>query len=209
MNENHYELLVIVTGAISDAELEGVRVMLEELLKKHDSTIHYMHNLGRRKLAYSIKRQAHGTYLLCEFDAPGEHIKKLERALALTTELLRHCIVRRKKVGTPIPLERREEEAGPVRRTGAPRKTQDEELLGKAAPLSDEETSPRETIAIAAAPEETPAPVIPTPVLVLPKEEPPIEETSTPEEGAKKKGKKASYEELDQKLNELLSDDII
>jgi small subunit ribosomal protein S6 len=202
---NHYELLAIVTGSVSDTEIDGVRGNLEELLKKHTSAIHYMHNLGRRKLAYPIKHQGSGTYLLCEFDADGESIKKLERALALTTEILRHCIVRRQKVGSPVPLERREEEVRPgPRRVSSVKKGMDEELLG-AAPLEDVTSAP-----MPVASSDDPIPPVPAGAAPAVKEEPAEEApASTAEEESKKKGKKASYEELDQKLNELLSDDII
>lgn len=203
---NHYELLAIVDGRIADSELEGFRATLEEILKKHVSQIHYTHNLGRRKLAYPIKHQAHGIYLLCEFDAPTAAISKLERALALTSELLRHCIVRRKTIGAPVPLERREEEP----RARTMRKTQDDELLGR-TPLEEIITAP-------------PAPAVPIPIPAehVTTEKPPAE-ALTPKEGmvsqedkpavtddgSKKKGQKISYEDLDKKLNELLSDDII
>lgn len=214
---NHYELLTIVTGSVSDTEIDGVRANLEELLKKHTSAIHYTHNLGRRKLAYPIKHQGNGTYLLCEFDADGESIKKLERALALTTEILRHCIVRRKKVGSPVPLERREEEVRPgLRRISSVKKGVDEELLG-VAPLEEVASAPMPVASSDEPTDDTPVTTpSPTPASPVPaaKEEP-VEEapaTATEEESkeeTKKKGKKASYEELDQKLNELLSDDII
>lgn len=215
---NHYELLVIVDGRIPDTELEAFKNTFEDLLKKHVSPIHYIHNAGRRKLAYPINHQGHGTYLLCEFDAPGEQIKKLERALSLTTELLRHCIVRRKTVGAPIPFERREEETRS--RDGRPmRKSQDEELLGK-APLEQEVPTP----SVAPSPTATAVPI--APVVVVPddittapapeekvktKAEPEEQEApaATPEDTGKKKAQKVSYEDLDKKLNELLSDDIL
>ena len=206
---NHYELLAIVDGRIADTELDGFRTTLEETLKKHVSQIHYTHNLGRRKLAYPIKHEGHGIYLLCEFDAEGDAIKKLERALSLTTEILRHCIERRKTIGAPIELERRETIEP---RTRGPRRSQDEALLGR-APLEEVSTSaaPMTTPAMQPTPEPAPAPVtvsvaaddtaVPIPAIS-------DEETVTEEEG-KKKGQKVSYEELDKKLNELLSDDII
>lgn len=207
---NHYELLVIVDGRIPDTELEAFKNTFEDLLKKHASPVHYIHNAGRRKLAYPINHQGNGTYLLCEFDAPGENIKKLERTLSLTTELLRHCIVRKKTVGAPIPFERREEETRT--RDGRPmRKSQDEELLGK-APLEQEVSTP----SVASSPAITATPIAPTPTptpeeKVETKAEPEEQAApaATPEDTGKKKAKKVSYEDLDKKLNELLSDDIL
>lgn len=205
---NHYELLVIVDGRIPDTELEAFKKTFEDILKNHVSPIHYIHNAGRRKLAYPINHQGHGTYLLCEFDAPGEHIKKLERALSLTTELLRHCIVRRKTVGAPIPFERREEETR--FRDGRPmRKTQDEELLGQATLAEAVPTSAAASPATTtpSAPTPTPAPKEKVEAKAEPEEQ--AAPSVSPEDTGKKKEKKVSYEDLDKKLNELLSDDIL
>ncbi|MDP2631091.1 MAG: 30S ribosomal protein S6, partial [Candidatus Uhrbacteria bacterium] len=142
---NHYEFLGILNGTYADTEVGALVSQVEETIKKHAETIHYVQNLGRRKLAYPIKHQGHGTYVLIEFDADGEAIKKLDRLFRLTNELLRHCIVRRKTVGKPMPLERREEESRPTRtyeRTGT-RRALGEELLGDTPTLlASEEPAP-------------------------------------------------------------------
>jgi|GEM_PF-380629 len=232
---NHYEFLGILNGTFADTEVGSLVSQIEETIKKHAETIHYTQNLGRRKLAYPIKHQGHGTYVLIEFDAPGEAIKKLDRLFRLTNELLRHCIVRRKTIGKPLPLERREEDARPrsFERGGGMRRALGEELLGDAPVLSkdSETTEPAEqqqekTVAAVPEPEmpatmKTEDDLAPKDVASVPTDDStqvspvtsaePNEESpsSSEEEAAKKKNKKVSYEELDKKLNELLSDDII
>lgn len=234
---NHYEFLGILSGAYADTEVGALVSQIEETIKKHTETIHYVQNLGRRKLAYPIKHQGHGTYVLIEFDAAGDTIKKLDRLFRLTNELLRHCIVRRKTVGKPLPLERREEESRPARtyeRTGN-RRALGEELLGDTPTiLASEEpapaTLPQEGVKEEAVHQDTPAPATATQSddtssasTTPPTTEPATEEATPPDDtkqktekddetaddSAKKKNKKVSYEELDKKLNELLSDDII
>ncbi len=222
---NHYEFFGILNGTYADTEVGALVSLLEETIKKHTETIHYVQNLGRRKLAYPIKHQGHGTYVLIEFDADGEAIKKLDRLFRLTNELLRHCIVRRKTVGNPLPLERKEEESRPraFDRTGM-RKTLGEELLGETPSFStiDEPVAPAapsEQIDTKTSEESAPsqAPIAESQSHPTPSMAPQTDTSSTPttdgeaeaEDEAKKKSKKVSYEELDKKLNELLSDDII
>lgn len=217
---NHYEFFGILSGTYADTEVGALVSQLEETIKKHTETIHYVQNLGRRKLAYPIKHQGHGTYVLIEFDADGEAIKKLDRLFRLTSELLRHCIVRRKTVGNPLPLERKEEESRPrpFDRVGM-RKTLGEELLGETPTIETinetTETKPVENLIVEELIAPSPADNIPP----APEESSSVSNTaqtstSTPPEEdtadeTKKKGQKVSYEELDKKLNELLSDDII
>lgn len=224
---NHYELFALVSGQHADSEVEGILGQLQEMLTKHVTTIHYTQNLGRRKLGYPIKHQHHGTYVLFEFDAEPQEIKKIDRLLKLTAELLRFCLIKRKVVGKPIQLERKEEESrGPrVERPATQRRTLGEELLGDTPVLSEEPasvTAPAEipveetlaskeevaevppSPAVSVAPEPIPEPVVAKSSKVTESDD------STPSDTAKKKQpKKASYEELDEKLNKLLSDDIL
>ena len=225
---NHYEFLGILNGTYADSEVGALISQLEEVIKKHTETIHYVQNLGRRKLAYPIKHQGHGTYVLIEFDAPGEAVKKLDRVFRLTNELLRHCIVRRKTVGAPLPLERKEEERMRPHERASTRKVLGEELLGETIMPVQEPSTPEEKPAEVG--EVTPPTVssspmtddtgsdsvpdvvitaIPTPTDDAAGTPTKTDEEETPEESAKKKNKKVSYEELDKKLNELLSDDIL
>lgn len=220
---NHYELFAIISGQHADSEIEGITGQLQELLAKHHTTIHFSQNLGRRKLCYPIKHQHHGTYMLFEFDAEPQEIKKIDRLLKLTSEVLRFCLIKRKTVGKPITLERKEEDQRTPTRTerpASPRKTLGEELLGDAPGISDEpEVTPvaEEPVLEPEAPtpqEEVPETPV-APVTIAPKiaseeslESTPSEDSSS-SRTAKKVQKKVSYEELDKKLNELLSDDII
>ncbi len=101
---NHYEILAIITGALADTEVPSAITKIEEALKKYECSIHYTQNLERRRLAYPIKRQQYGSYALIEFDCAPDMIKKIEHELGLTSELLRHTIVRRLSVGKPRPI---------------------------------------------------------------------------------------------------------
>ena len=91
----HYELLYLVSGAYSDEEVLAIKEKIRVLIEKAGGKITLDDTLGKRKLAYPIKQQHHGTYQLLEFDIDGEPIKKLSNDLQLTDEVLRHTIVKR------------------------------------------------------------------------------------------------------------------
>lgn len=93
----HYELLYIIPNQYTDEEVETISDKVGKIIKDAGSTITIEDNLGKKKLAYSIKQVTQGTYLLLEFDSEPENIAKIKKPLDLTTEVLRFQIVTKKK----------------------------------------------------------------------------------------------------------------
>ncbi len=106
---NHYELLTIVSGKFAEGELESVTGKIDDLLKKNGCAIHYTQHMGRRKLAYPIKHLHYGYYVVHEFDGSPEIVKKIDRELGLSADLLRHLITKRDEVGAPKQFHARPE----------------------------------------------------------------------------------------------------
>ncbi len=90
---NKYELLYIVSAQYTDQEVEGVQKLVSDLLEKNGAKIASQQNLGKIKLAYSIKKQRHGTYILVYFDADPNTVKETNRLLGLMDEVLRHTML--------------------------------------------------------------------------------------------------------------------
>ena len=59
---------------------------------------------GKRKLAYEVKHQKEGSYVLQDFQIGPDRIPELEAALKITEEVLRHLIVRKPERPTPTPV---------------------------------------------------------------------------------------------------------
>jgi len=51
-------------------------------------------SLGRRRLAYQIDKQREGHYILMEANVEPDHLDELELNLKLSSEVLRHLIIR-------------------------------------------------------------------------------------------------------------------
>jgi small subunit ribosomal protein S6 len=51
-------------------------------------------NWGKRKLAYTIKKQEHAVYVFYTVEMPGEGVKKVEGTLNITDEVIRYLIAR-------------------------------------------------------------------------------------------------------------------
>ncbi|MBI4250292.1 30S ribosomal protein S6 [Candidatus Uhrbacteria bacterium] len=198
---NHYEILAIASGRFADTEVGGVIGKIEEILKKYGCTLHYTQNLERRKLAYPIKHQAYGTYVLIEFDSSVSKVSALDRELRLTPELLRHIIIKRDAVGTPRPLFK--DTAIEERRV--PRRQQKEKTLEQAL-----ETVEKETEAASLEPAKTPT--LPSSRHEQENEAAPSKTTAEkPEEKQAEKLAKSDEDlekELDKKLEEILREGV-
>jgi len=92
---NKYELLYIVSAQYTDNEVEGIQKLVSDILEKDGGKVVSQQNLGKIKLAYSIKKQRHGTYILVYFDADPNTVKETNRLLGLMDEVLRHTMLAR------------------------------------------------------------------------------------------------------------------
>ncbi len=92
---NPYELLYIVSNQYTDAEIEKITQQVANEVTRAGGTIISSRNIGKIRLAYPLKKQHHGTYILMHFDAEPTVIDVLNRKFGLTSEVLRHTITTR------------------------------------------------------------------------------------------------------------------
>jgi len=92
---NHYELLYLIPAKFTDDELEPIKQKVRQIIEKSGATVTHEESLGKRRLAYVIKQESFGYYLLMEFDLEGADLRKLDNEIKLTEEVMRHTIVKR------------------------------------------------------------------------------------------------------------------
>ena len=92
---HRYELMVVLSPQVAD---ESVTDTVDQLVRRPVETrggAYLEANVwGRRKLAYPIKRQTEGNYVLTRFQLEPQHTKELERGLLISEEVLRHLLVK-------------------------------------------------------------------------------------------------------------------
>jgi small subunit ribosomal protein S6 len=88
-----YELLYIVPTQFADTEIDGLREKFGKTIEQTGAKVTRNESLGKIKLAYPVKKQRHGTYVLVHFEAEPTVIAGLDRTLRLSDEVLRHIIV--------------------------------------------------------------------------------------------------------------------
>lgn len=88
-----YELLYILPTRFADTEIDGLREKMAKTVEQAGATVTRNESLGKIKLAYPVKQQRHGTYVLVHFEAEPSAVAGLDRTLRLSDEVLRHIIV--------------------------------------------------------------------------------------------------------------------
>ena len=95
-----YELLYIISATFTDEEMGVVEGRIKTLLEKNGATVNSMVRLGKFRLAYPIKQARYGHYVLVRFLAETQSLMKIDEALRISSDVLRHLIVRADEVGS-------------------------------------------------------------------------------------------------------------
>ena len=99
-----YEVLYIVRADLDDDKVQDAVKRVNTLIERSGGTIERTNLWGKRKLAYEVKHQKEGSYVLQDFKLDPDRVPELEAALKITEEVLRHLIVRKpeKPVATAV-----------------------------------------------------------------------------------------------------------
>jgi small subunit ribosomal protein S6 len=88
-----YEVLYIVRPDVEQETLQAVVEKFNAIISNGGEIIK-SEIMGKRRLAYEIKKFRDGIYVVVNFNAPPEVVKELDRVLRITDEVIRHLIVR-------------------------------------------------------------------------------------------------------------------
>jgi small subunit ribosomal protein S6 len=89
--QNVYEAMFLF-GAGAAADLEGTQQTVRGIIEKHGGQIIVLKKWDERKLAYEIKKNKRGVYIIAYFRAPGGAIAGIDRDVRLSEEVLRAMV---------------------------------------------------------------------------------------------------------------------
>ena len=99
-----YEILYIVRADLEDDKVQDVVKRVNTLIERSGGAAEQTSLWGKRKLAYEVKHQKEGSYVLQDFKIAPDRVPELEAALKITEEVLRHLIVRKPEKAVPAPV---------------------------------------------------------------------------------------------------------
>lgn len=96
----YYETVLIARQDLSATQVDSLVEKLTKIITDNGGTVHKTENWGLRTLAYKIKKNRKGHYILIETDTPAEALHEMERNMRYDEDVLRFMSVKEEKLST-------------------------------------------------------------------------------------------------------------
>ena len=90
----YYESVFIARPDISAAQVDGLVETFEKAIAGGGGSIQKKEYWGLRNLAYRIKKNRKGHYMLMNIDAPADAVAEMERQMRINEDVMRHMTLR-------------------------------------------------------------------------------------------------------------------
>jgi small subunit ribosomal protein S6 len=122
-----YEHLLIARQDISAQQVDALATHLKTIVEGEGGKVEKQEYWGLRSLAYRIKKNRKGHYVLLNINAPAKAVQELERQLKINEDVLRCLTVKVEQFEQSNSNKaRREREGGDREREGGERKPEGE-----------------------------------------------------------------------------------
>ena len=90
---NKYESVIIINPNL---EAESIKALIEKFsnLINNNGKVDSVEEVGKKKLAYEIKKNKEGYYIIFKFEANPELIAELERIYRITDEVIKFIVIK-------------------------------------------------------------------------------------------------------------------
>lgn len=88
-----YELMYILSSAVSDNDVPTVSTEVDKFITDNGGTLLAQEMLGKKKLAYPIKKTRNGFYVLRVFEMEGSKLQPLDNKLRSMEPIIRYLAV--------------------------------------------------------------------------------------------------------------------
>jgi small subunit ribosomal protein S6 len=93
-----YELVFIVNPEVGDENVQATVDRVHGYIQERGGEVKEVDQWGKRRLAYPIKRQAEGFYIVSQISVEPQELRALEGSLDLAEDVLRHLVTRAEEV---------------------------------------------------------------------------------------------------------------
>lgn len=91
---NKYESIIIINPKVTEEALKALESKFTGLINENGK-VESVENMGKKKLAYEIKKNTEAFYMLINFEAKPDSITELERNYRITDDVLKFIVVRK------------------------------------------------------------------------------------------------------------------
>ena len=89
-----YEVLFIIAPNIEESNIETLITQLSEVATNQGAQIARVERMGRRRLAYPVRKFNEGHYVVLTVEGTGAEIAEIERRMRVTDAVIRYITIR-------------------------------------------------------------------------------------------------------------------
>ena len=93
-----YEIMVVFNSRINSEDVDNLMDKLKEIISSNEGEILSCNHLGKKLLAYEIKKCAEGNFFCLRVSAPPTISFLIEKYCKMTDEIVRYMIVKKKNI---------------------------------------------------------------------------------------------------------------
>ena len=90
----YYENVFVVRQDVPSTQVEALATTFGEIVTNMGGTVSKKEYWGLRNLAYRIKKNRKGHYMMMNLEASGDAVKELERNMTINEDVIRYLTVR-------------------------------------------------------------------------------------------------------------------
>ena len=91
---NKYESVIIINPNLSEEAVKALEEKFTGLINENGK-VESVENMGKKRLAYEIKKSREGIYVLFNFEAVPTFIAELERIYRITDDVIKFIVVKK------------------------------------------------------------------------------------------------------------------
>ncbi len=88
-----YESVIIINPNLEEAAIKELEDKFIGLIKENGN-VESVDEMGKKKLAYTIKKNTEGFYVVIRFEAKPDLVAELERVYRITDDVLKFIVVK-------------------------------------------------------------------------------------------------------------------
>ena len=139
-----YECTFICSPDLDAAKVDEIVSKVSKIVETSNGTVKNLQQLGKKKLAYNIKKFREGNYVYVEFDANGSVVLSLENFFKVNDDVIRFLTVKvepkKKVVKKAKVVEKKQEEVAAATEAPVEEKKEEETVNAESADISDTTT---------------------------------------------------------------------
>lgn len=102
---SNYESVLIARQDLGTSQVSNIVSELSDVIKKEGGEVVKVDNWGLKNLAYRIKKNRKGHYVLMNITAPANAIAEFERIMRFNEDIIRYMTVKVEEFNSELPSE--------------------------------------------------------------------------------------------------------